>query len=297
MSGLPDHVERRLLRRQIEALKSLPSFPRSVLRIQAMVAAEGVPEAAFSEIAAIIEADPPLCARVLKMVNAAFYGADGPVLSVLDALVMLGFEVVRGLLLSAGALEAFGGASADLDGLWAHSFGAAVAASALSRTLGIQAPEAASAALMHDLGKVALIAQLPEDYSQVVAAAVERRVPIREMERAMLGVTHDEIGRWLVGRWRFPEALAQPIAWHHAPTEAGRYAEIAAVVHVADLMIRGYGFGFAGDHVMPDLDLGAWRLLGLSQRKIQRAVALMAQDLHGAQIAERRVAAQRGGGR
>ncbi|MFN3201861.1 MAG: HDOD domain-containing protein [Bradymonadia bacterium] len=292
--ALLDRMGRRLLKRQIEALKSLPSFPRSVLKIQSLVASEGVPETAFKEIAAIIESDPALCARVLKMVNAAFYGTRGPVVSVLDALVMLGFEVVRGVLLSAGALEAFGasgGFQADLDGLWAHSFGAGVAASALARVLRMPEPGIlASAALMHDLGKVALITQLGDDYSGVVASAVERGVPIRQAEAEIMGVTHDEIGRWLVTRWRFPEPLAMPIAWHHTPEQAGRYAESAAVIHVADLMIRGLGFGFPGDYVMPDLDVKAWKLLSLNGRKIEQAVSIMQRELHGAMAAAQRVA-------
>lgn len=295
---LLDRLGRRMLKRQIDALKSLPSFPRSILRIQALVASEGVPDAAFEEIAGIIEADPPLCARVLKMVNAAFYGAGGPVVSVLDALVMLGFEVVRGLLLSAGALEVFGGDEADLDGLWAHSFGAGVAASALARVLGISRPEeVASAALMHDIGKVALVTRLGDDYRGVVGWAVEHGAPIREAEARLLGVTHDEIGRWLVARWHLPDALAQPIAWHHEPTRAGRYTEAAAVVHVADLMIRGVGFGFPGDYVMPDLDAAAWKLLRLNGRRMEAAVARMHRELHGAMARTQGLGGRRARGR
>ena len=278
-----DHIGRRMLKRQVDALKSLPAFPESVLRINAMLA-EGESAISFRAIAGVIETDPALCARVLRLVNSAFYGVSGTMGSAYDALVMLGLDVVKGIILSTSVLELVqrrGG----LGGLWEHSYGAAVAAGALGRVLDLpKVEELSAAALMHDLGKVVLASQLPDEYPRVVEYALREEVSIREAEQRTLGVTHDEIGRWLVTRWKLPAVLAEPIAFHHTPARARAHKEAAAVVHVADLLIRGYGFGFAGDAVMPPPDDAAFRTLRLRASTLREAVRRLHDDLQAAQV-------------
>lgn len=276
-----DDIGRRMLKRRVDALRSLPTFPRSVLRIGAALA-EDADGASFARIAALIETDPVLTARILRLVNQAFYGVSGAIASVHDALVMLGLDIVRGLLLSTAAMDLIDGRR-GLDGLWEHSYGAAVAAVALGKVIGLpRLEELSAAALMHDIGKVVLQSQLGREYDDVVRHALAAGLPIREAEERLLGVGHDQIGRWLVTRWRLPPALAEPIALHHRPEDARAHREAAAAVHVADLMIRGYGFGFPGDEVMPGLSDHAWKILRLNPRKLEQAVRLMHETLHAA---------------
>lgn len=276
---LLDEIGRRMLKRRVDALKSLPSFPESILRINELIAGDD-PEESFVRIAGVIETDPVLCARILRLVNSAFYGVSGAVVTVYDALLMLGLDIVKGLILSTSVIDILGGRRSGLSGLWEHCFGAAVAAAALGRVVGLgRVEELSAAALMHDIGKVVLVSQLPEEYGAVVELAITDQTTIREAEAEHLGVTHDEIGHWLVTRWKLPTALAEPIALHHQPEKARRHREAAAVVHVADLMIRGYGFGFPGDDVMPLVEPAAWRLLTLTPDKILSAVRRMHEDL------------------
>jgi HD-like signal output (HDOD) protein len=278
---LLDDLGRRLLKRRVDALKNLPTFPESILRINELITRDD-PMDSMERIAQVIETDPVVCARLLRLVNSAFYGLSRTVVTVHDALLLLGLDIVKGLILSTSVIDILGGRRDGLAGLWEHSFGAAVAAGALGRTLGLpRVEELSAAALMHDLGKVVLASQLPE-YRDVVGAALADRIPIREAERSLLGVTHDEIGQWLVSRWRFPPVLAEPIALHHEPAKARRHADATAVVHVADQLIRAYGFGFGGDAVMTSIDPSAWRLLSLTPEKIRGAVRRMHEDLLGA---------------
>ncbi len=280
---LLDNIGRRMLKRRVDALKSLPTFPESIVRINEVIV-DGEADESFSKIAAVVETDPILVARILRLVNAAFYGVSGTVVTVYDALCMLGLDIIKGLILSTDAMEMLE-REEHMHGLWEHSFGAAVAATSLARVLDLpRVEELSAAALMHDIGKVVLASQLPGDYRQVVHFAARERVPILEAEDQLLGVGHDLIGQWLVTRWNLPPSLAEPIACHHAPGRAKRYREASAVVHVADLMVRGYGFGFAGDHVMPDLDAGAWRLLGLTAKKLRAAVERMHRTLQEAVV-------------
>ena len=279
--ALLDELGRRMLKRRVDALKSLPTFPQSILRINQVLSAEA-PDESFREIVAIIETDPVLVARILRLVNSAFYGVSGAVATVQDALVMVGLDVVKGLILSAHAMDMLADRR-GMRGLWEHSFGTAIAAASLGRVCGVsRLEEVSAAALMHDLGKVVLATQLAEDYAEVVDHAMARGQHVRDAERALLGVTHDEIGRWLVTRWKLPPSLAEPIAWHHSPEQARRFPEATAIVHVADLVVRGFGFGFAGDAVVPEVSEHAWRLLGLNAHKLEQAVDRTLPRLHAA---------------
>ncbi len=276
------NIERRMLKRRVDALKSLPTFPESINRINTILREDT--QANFVKIAETIETDPILVARILRLVNSAFYGVSGNVVTVFDALSLLGLDIIKGLILSTNAMEMLEREN-GMHGLWEHSFGCAVAASSLARVLGLpRVEELSAAALMHDIGKVVLASQLPTDYRQVVNFAMRERVPILVAEDRLLGVGHDVIGQWLVTRWKLPASLAEPIAHHHEPRRARHHHEAAAVVHVADLMVRGYGFGFPGDQVMPELDPNAWRLLGLNGRKLQAAVEKMHRTLQAAVV-------------
>jgi HD-like signal output (HDOD) protein len=278
-----DQIGRRMLKRRVDALKNLPTFPESILRMNEMMLSDRSSQS-FAQIAEAIEVDPVMTARILRMVNSAFYGVSGAIASVYDALVMLGLDVVRGIILSSSAMALAAGRQ-GIRGLREHSFGAAVAASALGKVIGAsRIEEASAAALMHDIGKLVLASQLGREYDQVVARAIRHDQTIYDAEAEMLGVSHDVIGKWLVTRWRLPASLAEPIALHHTPEKSRRYEDTTAIVHVADLMVRGYGFGFAGDMIMPHLSQRAWRTLSLNARKLEKAVKLMHDDLQKAMV-------------
>ena len=113
---LLDRIGRRMLKRRVDLLKNLPTFPQSILRMNAMLMSAS-DDRSFAQIAKTIETDPVVTARVLRLVNSAFYGVSGAITSVMDALVMLGLEVVRGLLLSTAALDIAEGRR-GLGGMW-----------------------------------------------------------------------------------------------------------------------------------------------------------------------------------
>ena len=280
---LLDQIGRRMLKRRVDSLKNHFTFPESITRINSVLLSEHS-DKSMEQIARAIEVDPVVTARILRLVNSAFYGVSGAISSVYDALVMLGLDVVRGIVLSSAAMD-LAERRRGLNGMWEHSFGAAVAASALGKVLRMNGVEELSAAaLMHDIGKLVLSSQLQREYDQVVTEATRSGRAIRDVEGEMLGVSHDLIGHWLVKRWRLPESLAEPIALHHTPEKARKHRDATAVVHVADILVRSYGFGFAGDRHLPEISLSAWKLLGLNAHKIEAAVRLMHDDLQKAMV-------------
>jgi putative nucleotidyltransferase with HDIG domain len=268
IAGTPD------LRRRIERLRQVPTLPRLVERV---VAALDDSEIDLARVGELIEVDQALTAQILRLANSAFYGAQGRTTHVAPALILLGTTVTRSLVLTSAVFDRH---SVGLRGFWEHSIGCAVAAGALAKVTGRVPPEEASAAgLLHDLGKVILYRELPDDFADILARAKDTGRSFRAIELERLGVDHAEIASWLTSRWHFPPELAEPIAFHHHPSRAWRAADHAAIVHLADVLVRAVGFGDGGDPLVPEIDASAWNRFDLTPQKLDLVLEQFDFDL------------------
>jgi putative nucleotidyltransferase with HDIG domain len=273
---MPSPPEPAAIRRQVERLRELPTLPAVAERVAAVL--DGA-DADLAEAAALIETDQVLTAQLLRLANSAFYGVSGRIGSVGQALTILGTAVTRSLLFSTSILDL----RINMTGFWEHSIGTAVAAGALAKRLGLVRPEEVSGAgLLHDLGKVVLYERAPEAFAAVLARTAAEPVSFREAERALLGLDHAEIASWLLARWRLPARMLEPVAYHHAPAQARGAPQETAVVHVANSLVRAYGYGFGGDGGVPPIAPRAWALLGLEPGSLDELLELFETDLHRA---------------
>ncbi len=264
-------------RRDVERLRELPTLPGVAQRV---AAALDRPDASLAEAAALIETDQVLTAHLLRLANSAFYGLSGRIASVVQALTVLGTTVARSLVYSTSVLDL----DIGMRGFWEHSVGTAVAAGALARRLGVAHPEEVSGAgLLHDLGKVVLHKQAPAAFVEIVTRARTDGTRFRDVERAVLGVDHAEVAGWLLARWRVPQRILEPVVFHHEPELAAVARVETAIVHVANTLVRAYGYGFGGDRRVPAISPSAWRLLGLQTSDVERVVATFEDDLVRAQ--------------
>lgn len=261
------------LRARIKRLKTLPTLPRIKARV---VTALEDPDADFETVAAMIELDQSLTSQILRLANSAFYGVQGSISDVTQALVMLGAAVSRSLVLSSTVFDL---QRVPVEGFWEHSLGCAVASGAISKVTGIGAPEEVTAAgLMHDLGIVVLCRELPDALAHISTRALEEKRPFREVELEVLGLDHGELGG-LAERWNFPPCLAEPIMFHHTPEKAVAAADEVAIVHVANSLVHGLGYGSAGDTSVPAIDDDAWKRLGLDAERLDRVLETFTEDL------------------
>ncbi len=218
-----------------------------------------------------------LTSRVLKVVNSPIYGFSGRISSVSQALLLLGLNVVRGMLFGVSVFEIM---EKSMVGLWGHSMGCAVAARIIAKKKGLDEPEEVSvAALLHDIGKVALSLKFPEEYEGILADAAARDIFICEAEDAHYALTHANAGAWIAHKWNFPAGLVEVIGYHHKPHLAKNLPLETAVVHLADILIRAKGFGFAGDNHVPAVNPAAWKLLDLSDGEIREILREMDDSL------------------
>ncbi len=241
------------IRQRLKNVQSLPTLPPIVSKLNRMVEDENVTAV---QLGSIIEKDQVLTSKLLKMVNSSFFGFPQRISTVSNALVLLGFNVVKTLIVTSSIFEVM--QSSDV-GLWEHSLGCATAAGILARRRGIKNPEEISTAgLIHDLGKIVIRAEMPEEYNQIQKIVAEKQVSMREAEELRLGIAHAEVGGWLATEWNLPNRLVEPITFHHVPEKAPEFKDLAAIIHVSDIIIRAIGFGDGGDPWVPPLDHRAW---------------------------------------
>jgi HD-like signal output (HDOD) protein len=238
---------------RIDKLPTLPAI------YQKLVECLKNPNAQMEDVAQIISHDPAMSARLLKVVNSAYFGLAKPVADVGRAGSLLGLDRIMALVLGQGI---FAGAEIpkvpgfSLDSLWSHSIATATAAHRIAIEEDLDKDKVSAAFLagmLHDLGKLVLAMGMPEQYARVLAAAVE--APTRELEFEMLEMqaSHSDVGAYLVGLWGLPNTIAEAIAYHEDPGQSKVEAfGLPAIVHVADRIAK---FPDVADPSAPELRL------------------------------------------
>ncbi|NPA49521.1 MAG: HDOD domain-containing protein [Thermodesulfobacteria bacterium] len=265
---------KRKIKKRLRSLQSLPTLPPIVGKLTKLIGDEN---ATANQVAALIEKDQVLTSKVLKMVNSAFYGFPRRISTVSNAIVLLGFNVIRTLIITASIFETM--QSNDLS-LWEHSLGVAAASDILARKLELQNPEeVTTAGLLHDLGKVVIRTEFPDLYRKVIDLVRQKKIYFLEAEKEILGIDHGEIGRLLANQWNLPERLLEPIAYHHEVHKARKFKKETAIVHFADIMTRAEGYGSGGDPWVPPLHEKAWKLLKLTEEDLKEMIPIFEDRL------------------
>lgn len=270
-------VNRAAIRAKVEAITTVLTIPAVVGRITAMISTGTVSAA---EIAEEIGRDQVLAARVLRLVNSAFYGFRQPITTISHAMVLLGLDVVKTLVMTASVLDIVDAMNEHMAGLWEHSLGTARAANALAERLALDDPEeCALGGLLHDMGKVVIAQRFPAEHARIRQMVAERGCLQIDAEVQVLGVTHAEVGMWLLKKWSLPAKIVHPIAYHSNFHPRRDFADRTAIVHVADILCRAKGIGYPGDGRIPKLDPEAWKLLRLSMADVEEVCAQLDREV------------------
>ncbi len=214
------------------------------------------PQSSAQDLQRVISLDPVLTGRVLKLINSAYYSLGQPVSSLTRAIIMLGLNTVKNLALSFSVIEAFTGRHTGqhfaVDEFWRHSLCVGVVAKYLAGMIGITAADRETyfvAGLLHDLGKIPLIMQIPSDYERVCDAVQNGQEALFRHESGVLGFDHGTIGRMVGEKWNLGPLLVDSLAHHHTSefrSKSGQ--EVLAVVALANQLAIHLKIGNAGDH-------------------------------------------------
>jgi HD-like signal output (HDOD) protein len=229
--GLHELLQGPALRSLVGGVRQLPALPRTFARLQSLLHSE---QTSVRDVGAIIAADSAVTARVLQMVNSAFFRHARRITNIEQAVTYLGFATTRNLVMAA---EVFGRAEPvsafakhHLDRLQDHAQRVAGAARALAAGTEF-ADDAMLAALLHDIGYWVLLQECPDRLQQAVHAARVSNVSLVEAEIQAFGASHGELGAYLLGLWGLPFPIIEAVAHHHAPRRVAqtRFDVLAAV--------------------------------------------------------------------
>ncbi len=232
--AMRDLLANQPLKTVISRMRSIPSLPSLYEEVTAALRTENP---SLGVIAKIISKDVGMAAKILQLANSAFVGASGRVSSLVQALSLIGTETVRTLVLSVHVFSQFDSnahVAATLPALWDHS----VAVSSLAQRIAsaescakAMVEESFTGGLLHDIGKVVLLAEMPREYHQIF----EENSASKDKELESLGCTHAEVGAYLMSIWGLPLSLVHAVAFHHRPSESAetQFSSLTAV-HVAD---------------------------------------------------------------
>jgi putative nucleotidyltransferase with HDIG domain len=272
------NIDPKILRHKVENINTLPTVPGVLKRLSAVIEK---PRITLVEISAFISNDPALTTRVLKMVNSTIYGFPGRIASVSHATMLLGLNVIKGLLLGVSIFELM---QKTMKGFYEHSLACAIASRVIAQKKGLKEPEEVSVAgLLHDIGKVILTIEFPAEYQAAMNEAQEKGISIFDAEKNQFNATHANVGSWLAEKWRFPRNLIEIIECHHRPALAKNAPRETAIVHMADLLVRARGFGFAGEIFVPEVNTIAYELLNLSETDMKDVLRELEDNMESAE--------------
>lgn len=266
--------QRAEFRKALREVKNLPTLPGIVAKLSRMA---DDPDTTTEQMGKVISKDHILAAKLLKLVNSAFYGFPQKISSLSSAIILLGFNVIKSLIISASIFELM--ESSDVE-LWEHSLAVAVAANVLAKRYEIDDPEEVSTAgLIHDIGKVAIKMELPQQHEEIIALVNKKQISTLEAERQVIGIDHAEVGGWLAKSWFLPKKLVEPIGCHHAPKKAKDEVMASAILHFSNVLIRGMGYGHGGDIWVPPLSKQAWDMLELTPESLDEILDEIEENL------------------
>ncbi|MGR8920906.1 MAG: HDOD domain-containing protein [Gammaproteobacteria bacterium] len=244
---------------------SLVSLPDIYLRVKAVV---DDPDSSMAELATVVQHDPGISARVLKLANSAFFGFTSKIDTIGRAVNLLGGRQVHDLVLATTVAEAFSRLEPkafDLRGFWVDSIHAGLLAREVGRACGLMDVERFFVAgLLFDIGHLILDQGLPEASARALSRAYDPQVPVDQVERQVIGCDYAEVGAALMERWQFPRAFVAGVRWQNTPAAAPEFQLDVAVVHAAVRLLRLEQEDIAAEDTLTLIDPSAVEATGLA---------------------------------
>ena len=264
-------MDKETLKKKIYAkIDELPTLPVVVSKLLALLED---PEFDIGELTELISQDPALTAKVLKVANSAYYGFAQEVDNLDRAVALLGINMLKSLTLSVGVVAALPQKKqSDLlshSGLWLHSVAVAAVIREMGQRMGLpkEADHLFVVGLLHDVGKIVLLHFFFDLYQETLLRTKQREgLPLHLAEREIIGLDHGDVGAMLLGRWRFPPQVVQPImAHHHHDLSMQADPRAAAMLRLANQVPQLVGLGRDGNASPPQVRTEDLEFLGLDQ--------------------------------
>lgn len=244
------------IRRQISNIGNLPAVPQIITEVSQMLDSD---RTSAADLCRVISQDQGIVAKILAVANSPLYGLPRRVSTIEFAVVIIGFEHIKNILVALSLVEAFKSKSTlnwDQNGYWVHSLLTATAAKRIADDLRYpKSGEVFTAGLLHDLGLVIINRHFNSEFKKIINLVDTEQMRYYNAEQAVLGYTHEDISEFLLQRWNFPPYITESILYHHKPSLAEKGKVLASLIHLADYMTQRLGIGnfdWDNDYVFDD---------------------------------------------
>lgn len=231
------------------------------------------PNSSFDDLADIVKTDPALSARLLKIVNSAFYGFAEKVDTLTHALNIVGTDQLTDLALAAIVTSKFQGIPRDLinmETFWMHSIGCGIASRKIAERMpGVESEKMYLGGMLHDIGSLIIFKESSEDAKKILLRCKENGENLFKVEKEVLGYDHAEVGGLLLTEWKLPDRLVEVVKYHHSPVDAGDYLEEACIVARADALVYEMNIGNSGEPGVPELDPRVAEVVPVSDKELE----------------------------
>ena len=271
------------LKQIISNIRNLPTPPIVFEQIQKVL---NNPDTSVADVAAILSEDPAMSVKVLKLTNSAFYGLSREIDSVNHAVMIIGLEAVKNLVLSASVLSMF---KANKDNkeyherFWRHSLASALAARVIARDYqggkAFNPDPAFSTGLIHDIGKMIICCFMPNEHTQVMEY-MESHPESTEMEAeiAIIGFNHAQLGRQLAITWKLPDRLGDAIGYHHNPSMENNSDNFAFLINLADYVAHNGQPSDVDNMASAKLDPATLGFFGIDEDYIEKLKSRLIEE-------------------
>ena len=222
-------------------IHSLPALPAIVAQVIAVTAN---PESSAKDLMQVILPDQTMCGTILKVANSAFFGIPRGVSTIERAVVVLGHEEIKNIVIGKAIFSAFPKLNAanknTISLFWEHAFTCGLIAKIIGEQLRLPASEMFIAGLIHDIGKLAMLMAFPSEYPILRDISNPCNTHDSSAEQAQFAVSHDQVGLQIARRWLLPEQLVMAIGYHHCPQDAPSQKKHPLIVQMADILSLMY---------------------------------------------------------
>ncbi len=269
----------------LKLVHDVPPFPKVAQRVLELVEN---PAVTARQLAEVIQYDQVITANVLKICNASYFGLPRKVSSLDEALVLLGQDALKDMMIASSSARFYqgqvgAGYMLEEGDLWKHSVATAIMAKLLVVHIKDVDPGVAfTVGLLHDIGKRFLSAFVADDFKNIMGRVVRENIPFEQAEKDALGATHAEIGALILKKWEFPSEMIMAVKQHHNH-DALQQDSLTALIALSNALVVSMGIGAGANGLATRLQGDGVKRFGITQDDLDLHMADLFGEMDRAQ--------------
>jgi len=258
--------------RRVVDIPALPKVTNDIMRLTED------PDSNVQDIERVIMKDQSLTTRILRLANSAHYGYPRRISTISEASVLLGFQAIRSITLTASVngllMKEVSGYGLKENELWRQSQSCAIISRHIAKKLRFaKVDQAYVAGLLRDIGKVIVSYYLNDHFKQIMTMVESEGISFLEAEEMVLGFHHGQVGAEVAKKWNLPEELVEAIEYHHSPEEATINFKLTSIIHLADAIVMMMGIGLGVDGMIYNLSQETLQALGIDGLMLEQLIS------------------------